>query len=124
LVNVTFERKCAGTVEFPFRYVEQSGGWPADGRTLCSGQKMHRKDIEMKSARAHETRILTVQKRTALGKPHVSRDAAKVARAMVCRRIGMAPSRRRLVLLAFKREAMVSDLTTRQLACNSIGDQQ
>jgi hypothetical protein len=88
------------------------------------GKKMHRKDIEMKSVRAHETRTSTVQKRMILGKPHESRDTAKVALAMVCRRIGTALSRRRLVLLASKRETMVSDLTTRQLACNSIGDQQ
>jgi hypothetical protein len=97
---------------------------PKDGRALRSGQKMHRKDIEMKSVRAHETRIPTVQKRMILGKPHVSRDTPKVALAMVCRRIGTAPSRGRLVLPASKREAMVFDLTIRQLACNSIGDQQ
>jgi hypothetical protein len=88
------------------------------------GKKMHRKDIEMKSVRAHETRTSTVQKRMTLGKSHALRDTGKVALAMACGRIGTALSRKRLVLLASKREAMVSDLTTRQLACNSIGDQQ
>src|SRR5690349_5984653 len=110
-------------VSFQVRRSKAVAGRQTAGRCAV-GKKMHRKDIEKKSARAHETRIRTVQKRTALGKPHVSRDTAKVALEMVCRRIGTALSRRWLVLLASKREAMVLDLTTRQLACNSIGDQQ
>jgi hypothetical protein len=78
----------------------------------------------MLSVRAHETRILMVQKRMTLGKPRLSHDAAKVAFATVRRRFGTALLRKRLTLLASKRKAMVLDLTTRKLACNSIGDQQ